>query len=79
MEERGELGLVIGKALFPASATNIDVTTVGTHMNAPVKLQDFTQSHNESSPLRRLLRAFVTLFSSPKGDQGGWEAGARGL
>jgi hypothetical protein len=29
--------------------------------------------------LRRFLRLLVRIFSSPKGDQGGWEGGARGL
>ena len=48
-------------------------------MNAPVRSQDLTESQNKSSLLRRLLRSLVTLFSLPKGDQGGWEAGARGL
>jgi hypothetical protein len=29
--------------------------------------------------LRRFLRLLVQVLSSPKGDQGGWEGGARGL
>jgi hypothetical protein len=29
--------------------------------------------------LRRILAFLVTVLSSPKGDQGGWEGGARGL
>lgn len=48
-------------------------------MNAPVKSQDFTQLQSKPSLLRRLLRALGAIFSSPKGDQGGWEGGARGL
>jgi hypothetical protein len=44
-------------------------------MNAPVKSQDFTAPLS----LRHLLHALVAIFSSPKGDQGGWEGGARGL
>jgi hypothetical protein len=27
----------------------------------------------------RFLRSVVSILSSPKGDQGGWEGGARGL
>jgi hypothetical protein len=29
--------------------------------------------------LRRLLHALAVLISSPRGDMGGWECGARGL
>jgi hypothetical protein len=29
--------------------------------------------------LRRILSLLATVVSSPKGDQGGWESGARGL
>jgi hypothetical protein len=48
-------------------------------MNAPVKTQDFAEPQSKPSLLRRLLRAFVTFLSSPKGNQGGWEGGACGL
>jgi hypothetical protein len=48
-------------------------------MNAPVKTQDFAEPQSKPSLLLRVLRAFVTFLSSPKGDQGGWEGGARGL
>jgi hypothetical protein len=49
-------------------------------MNAPLKSQDFTAEPQTTSNLvRGLLRALVNIFSSPKGDQGGWEGGARGL
>jgi hypothetical protein len=51
-------------------------------MNAPVKAQNFAEPLSKPNPLRRLLRALVTFFASPKGDQGdqgGWEGGARGL
>jgi hypothetical protein len=48
-------------------------------MNAPVKAKDFIESQSKPSLLRRLLLAFVAFLSSPKGDQGGWEGGARGL
>ena len=48
-------------------------------MNAPVRLQEFTEQQDKPGLLRKLLRALKTIFSSPKGDQGGWEGGARGL
>jgi hypothetical protein len=37
--------------------------------------------HSSSRPslIRRGLHALVAFLSSPMGDQGGWEAGARGL
>jgi hypothetical protein len=47
-------------------------------MNAPVRSQT-AEPESKSSLLRRLSRTVVAIFSSPKGDQGGWEAGARGL
>jgi hypothetical protein len=52
-------------------------------MNAPFRSQDFTaettKPESTSRLLRDLLRALLTILSSPKGDQGGWEGGARGL
>ena len=48
-------------------------------MNAPVKSQAFLQTQSQPNLLGRLLRLLGTVFSSPKGDQGGWEGGARGL
>jgi hypothetical protein len=52
-------------------------------MNAPFRSQDFTaetaKPESTWSLLRGPLRALVTIFSSPKGDQGGWEGGLRGL
>jgi hypothetical protein len=48
-------------------------------MNAPFKSQDCTaEPQITSSLVRGLLRALVTILSSPKGDQGGWEGGTRG-
>jgi hypothetical protein len=44
-----------------------------------VPLASNIPSSNKQSLIRRLLRALVAIFSSPKGDQGGWEGGARGL
>src|SRR5262249_40877582 len=53
--------------------------TIGAHMNASIRSQDFTaEQERTSGPLRALLRALVAMFASPKGDQGGWEVGARG-
>jgi hypothetical protein len=43
------------------------------------ELGDKTPKQKKSGLLRRFLRLFVRIFSSPKGDQGGWEGGARGL
>jgi|SoiMethySBSTD1v2_1073268.scaffolds.fasta_scaffold33969_4 hypothetical protein len=50
-------------------------------MNAPLRVQDCTTtpSRDNTSLLRRLLSALVSIFSSPRGDQAGWEGGARGL
>jgi hypothetical protein len=48
-------------------------------MDTPVKSQDFIEPLTKPNFLRRLLRLLTTIFSSPKGDQGGWEGGARGL
>ena len=52
-------------------------------MNAPFISQNFTAETAEpvstSNLLCGLLRVLVTIFSSPKGDQGGWEGGARGF
>ena len=48
-------------------------------MNAPVKSQDFLEPLSRPNFRRRLLRSLGTIFSSPKGDQVGWEGGARGF
>jgi hypothetical protein len=48
-------------------------------MNAPIKPHDFTEPLSKPNPIRRLLRVLLAIFSSPKGHQGGWEGGARGL
>jgi hypothetical protein len=44
----------------------------------------FSDSRETAEPqknglLRRFLSLLVRILSSPKGDQGGWEGGARGL
>jgi hypothetical protein len=50
-------------------------------MNIHRDMQEFHQSSSPKKPsfLRRILGFFVRVLSSPKGDQGGWEGGARGL
>jgi hypothetical protein len=48
-------------------------------MNAPVKSLDFTAPQSKPNLIRRLLRALAAIVSSPKGGQGGWEGGSRGL
>ena len=49
-------------------------------MHASTRLQGFTAGPKRTADrLRALLRALVAMLSSPKGDQGGWEGGARGL
>jgi len=48
-------------------------------MNDPFKSKDFVESQSKPSLLQRLMLALATFLSSPKGDQGGWEGGARGL
>jgi hypothetical protein len=50
-------------------------------MNMHVEVQKLEPS---SAParrglLRRILAFLARVLSSPKGDQGGWEGGARGL
>ena len=44
-------------------------------------IREFEGSHASSKPnlFKRILALLVTILSSPKGDQGGWEGGARGL
>jgi hypothetical protein len=54
------------------------------HLNLP-QIDNIAPSapdvHSSSPPslIRRGLHALVAFLSSPMGDQGGWEAGARGL
>lgn len=38
-----------------------------------------TAKQKKTSPLSWLFPVFVDVLSAPKGDQGGWEGGARGL
>ena len=50
-------------------------------MNIHVEVNEASSSPKpiKSSLPRRLLNFLATLLSSPKGNQGGWEGGARGL
>jgi hypothetical protein len=49
-------------------------------MNMYVELREFTPSKPKNAHfLARLLNLLRDVLSAPKGDQGGWEAGARGL
>jgi len=47
-------------------------------MNAHIKPFEFGQRLPRPL-LHRVMRALIAFISSPAGDQGGWEAGARGL
>jgi hypothetical protein len=49
-------------------------------MNMYVELREFTPSNPKNVHfLARWLNLLRDVLSAPKGDQGGWEAGARGL
>jgi len=48
-------------------------------MDALAREMDFTEPRTKPGLLHRLLHALITIISSPKGDQGGWEGGARGM
>jgi hypothetical protein len=50
-------------------------------MNMHMEVKEATSSlkPKKVSLIRRVFRFLATLLSSPKGDQGGWEGGARGL
>jgi hypothetical protein len=39
----------------------------------------FISQENQPRLLNRLVRLLINILSSPKGDQGGWEGGVRGL
>jgi len=49
------------------------------HMTRPVRSQDFIQPVRNPRLFQRLLNALITMLASPKGDQGSWEGGCRGL
>jgi hypothetical protein len=48
-------------------------------MNKHVGVREFEPSPAKAGILRRILAFLAKLLASPKGDQGGWEGGARGL
>jgi hypothetical protein len=50
-------------------------------MNKHVGVRDFETSpaSTKVGMLRRILAFLAKVLASPKGDQGGWEGGARGL
>jgi len=50
-------------------------------MNMHIGAQEVERSSSPAKPglLRRILAFLARVLSSPKGDQGGWEGGARGL
>jgi hypothetical protein len=53
----------------------------GHAMNMHVDIQEFSRSSEPKKVgvLRRMLGFLAKLLSGAKGDQGGWEGGARGL
>jgi hypothetical protein len=50
-------------------------------MNMHVDIQEFSRSSEPTKVglMRRMLGFLAKLLSGAKGDQGGWEGGARGL
>jgi len=48
-------------------------------MNMHVGVREFEPSRAKAGFLRRMLAFLARLLASPKGYQGGWEGGARGL
>jgi hypothetical protein len=50
-------------------------------MNMHVAVREFEPSPAPAKAgiLRRILAFLANVLASPKGDQGGWEGGARGL
>jgi hypothetical protein len=51
----------------------------GVAMKTVVKEATSSLKPMKISLLRRMFNFLATLLSSPKGGQGGWEGGARGL
>jgi hypothetical protein len=55
---------------------------MGDDMNMHRDANEFGDKAEEKKKVglvRRCIRLLVRILSSPKGDQGGWEGGARGL
>jgi hypothetical protein len=50
-------------------------------MNIHIEVQKLEPSAEPAKPgiLRRILAFLARVLSSPRGDHGGWEGGARGL
>jgi len=50
-------------------------------MNMHIEIQKLEPSGEPAKPgiLRQILAFLARVLSSPKGDHGGWEGGARGL
>jgi len=48
-------------------------------MNMHVDVREFEPSSAKVGFLQRMLAFLAQLLASPKGYQGGWEGGARGL
>jgi len=48
-------------------------------MNMHVGMRKLAPAPAKAGFLRRILAFLARLLASPKGDQGGWEGGARGL
>jgi hypothetical protein len=50
-------------------------------MNMHVDVREFSRSPEpeKQNLLKRIITFLATILSAPKGDQGGWEGGARGL
>ena len=50
-------------------------------MNMRADIQDFSPPTNpkKANLFRRIVTFLARIISGPKGDQGGWEGGARGL
>jgi hypothetical protein len=48
-------------------------------MNLHVRVREFDPSPAKAGFFRRILAFLTQLLASPKGYQGGWESGARGL
>jgi hypothetical protein len=59
----------------------IDHFSEGHAMNTHVDIKEFSKSSEPTriGLLRRMLEFLARVLSGAKGDQGGWEGGARGL
>jgi hypothetical protein len=53
----------------------------GNAMNMHADIEEFRQAvaPKKTGLLRRMLAFLANVFSGAKGDQGGWEGGARGM